>query len=264
MSKKLDVLLSTCKMKDIKELNLKDKNLSSGVLIVNQMMKQDKAYKRDGVSIYDTAEKGISKSRNKLIDLSKADICIATDDDISFKKDYKEILLEAYDKYPDADIICFSLKIGDKVFGVKKAKRLNFIEILKVFAVQISFKRESLNRVGLRYDEDFGIGSDIINIGEENVFLTDAYKKGLKIYQIPDILVEHPDEATTGEHWSKEVIIDKGAVAKRTLGVFAFTLLIYMLLTKRKFFKEEMNSFVFIKNYRLGYKKYNNIRKRKI
>lgn len=263
MSKKLDVLLSTCKMKDIKQLNLKAKNLRSDVVIVNQMMEKDKLYERDGVSIYDTAEKGISKSRNKLIELSDADFCIVTDDDISFKKDYQEILLSAYETYPDADIICFSLKKGDDIYGIKKSKKLNYLDLFRVFAVQISFKRESINDINLKYDENFGIGSSIINIGEENIFLTDAYKKGLKIYQIPDILVEHPDEPTTGEFWSKEVVIDKGAVAKRTLGIFAFMLLTYMLLTKRKFYKKEMSSFEFFKHYRLGFKKYNKIRKRK-
>lgn len=261
MKKDVEVLLSTVKMTSIKALNLKKKNITNNLIIVNQLMNKDEEYITDGIKVYDTREKGISKSRNRLIDMSTAEVCIMTDDDISFVKDYEEKIKEAYLNYPEADIITFNLKKGDQILGPKKDKKLNYLDLFRIFSVQISFKRAKVLAKGLRYDENFGIGSDIINIGEENIFLTDAYKKGLKIYHIAQVLIEHPDEDTTGEKWTVATTIDKGATAKRTLGFLSFTLLTYMVLTKRKYYNKEMGTFKFIKHYLAGGRKYLAIKK---
>ncbi len=259
---KLDVLLSAYKMSSIKELKLAKKNIGKNLIIVNQMMDKEVSYISDGVEVYDVKEKGISASRNLLIELSQADICVMTDDDISFSKDYREKLLAAYAKYPEADVITFNLKKGKDIYGFDRDKKLNYIDLFRILAVQISFRRDKIITKNIRYDENFGIGSGIINIGEENVFLTDCYKKGLKIYHIAQTLVEHPDEDTTGEKWTVASIEDRAATAKRTLGIFSFSLFIYTLITKRKFYRKVMSTKEFVKAYYRGYAKYKKIRKR--
>ena len=50
---------------------------------------------------------------------------------------------------------------------------------------------------GLRFDERFGLGSDYLCAGEEDVFLFNAQQKGLKIMIVPSVLC-HTSSVTTG------------------------------------------------------------------
>ena len=54
-----------------------------------------------------TPEKGLSRSRNKLIENATGDILVIGDDDVEYLDGYLDIIKNAYNKYPDADIIVF-------------------------------------------------------------------------------------------------------------------------------------------------------------
>ena len=59
-------------------------------------------------------EKGLSRSRNKAILNSNADICVIADDDMYYSNQYELNVSKGYKKYPDADIIAYYVDSDDK------------------------------------------------------------------------------------------------------------------------------------------------------
>ena len=74
-------------------------------------------------------------------------------------------------------------------------ERLTHFEILNTSSVELIFKNESIKRVNLKFDENFGLGAEFA-IGEEAIFVADAVKKGLKIGFVPEVLVTHAHNST--------------------------------------------------------------------
>lgn len=254
---KVQVLMSACKVNKIEDL-VKNKNIKNAV-IINQMMPKYKEEKYKDMIMYSYDEKGLSKSRNRLLEHATGDIGIITDDDITFVKDYDKLIEKAYLENPKADIIIFSVKRGDEIIGGSKKFTYNKITILKVVSFQITFRVNKVREKGVRFDENFGIGATF-GSGEENIFLSDCLKKGLKIIHVPVIICSHPDEATTGEKWTEKEIKTKGAVSKRIykLGVLYKS---YMLITKHKYYKKDYSFAKFNKLYKTGKKEYKKLNK---
>lgn len=202
---KIDVLLSTMNRKSINDnLQLLQKmNINGSSITINQCPK----FKKDELvfsknmniknKILSYSEKGLSKSRNRAIKCSNADICVIADDDLVYVNNYEQIILNAYKKYPDADIIAFHVESlnTDRKTSVQKEGRKKFLGSMKIASFQITFKRRSIIDNEILFDEDFGAGSGRFTAGEENIFLFDCLKKKLKIYYIPTqiAVVNHMD-----------------------------------------------------------------------
>ena len=101
----IKILMSTMNKKDIEELKLNEKNISN-CIIINQTKEQIKNIEKGDVVFYSYNEKGLAKSRNRLLEKieSDVDIGIITDDDVTFVKEYKDIVQKAYDTIKNADI----------------------------------------------------------------------------------------------------------------------------------------------------------------
>lgn len=116
---KIEVLISTMNLKEPETL-LKEMNVQTPYKIINQV-KEIKQIKDKNV--YSYQEKGVSKSRNRALQKAEAEICIIADDDVKYVDNYEKIILEAYKKYPKADIIVFKIKSLDKERKVKNIWR---------------------------------------------------------------------------------------------------------------------------------------------
>lgn len=251
----IQVLMSTCNKNNIEELDLDNRNIKEECIIVNQMADKYKEEINSTIKMYSYPEKGLSKSRNRLIEHATGDIGIITDDDISFFADYNKVLENAYIKYPEADIITFCTRKGNKVIGSKKTKKHDLYSIMAIASFQISFRISSIKKYNIKLDELFGLGAKY-KAGEENIFLYDCKKKRLNVIHIPEIINEHPDEETTGEKWDLDLIKAKGAFSYRILGKFHFLFLVYFIIFKYKFYKNVVSIRKFITTYMSGIKEY--------
>ena len=251
---KVQILMSTCNKKSIQDLHLNEKNIKN-CIIINQFAKKYEEEKHNGYTMYSYAEKGLSRSRNRLIEKATTDIGIITDDDVTFVKDYDQIIEYAYKEHPDADIITFNVKMGDKIIGSSNYKKHNRISIMSVSSIQISFRLDSIRNKNIKFDEKFGLGS-IYKAGEENIFLNDCLKNGLKIIHIPIVINEHPDVATTGEKWDENLVKAKGAFSYRVLKHFYILFLIYFTFFKYKNYKDSLSIIKFIRVYYQGLKEF--------
>lgn len=186
---KIEVLIATMNQENYNFIE--NMNLSTDAVIVNQCLENKKYSLKSQLNCYkiiESSEKGLSKSRNLAIKNSNADICLLADDDEVLEDDYELKILNAYDKHPDADIIAFQVQRQGNPNRYKRFRKRkswdNYLTCMKIASVEISFRRESIVSKGIRFNENIGAGRKFSN-GEENIFLYDALKNGLKILYLP-------------------------------------------------------------------------------
>lgn len=183
----IEVLISTMNLKEQQEL-LKKMNILTKSIIINQCNSENKLKNEEkgDNKLYNYMEKGLSRSRNQAIKHSTGDICVIADDDIKYDNNYEKTIKKAYDKYKDADVIAFYIKNGKPKM---KEGKINFVSSMKIQSVQLTFKRKSILKNNIMFNELFGTGAELY-MGEENIFLAECIRKGLKIYYVPESIAE--------------------------------------------------------------------------
>ena len=227
-------------------------NVQSDALIINQCDKNETREVTGGKyshRMISTTDRGLSKSRNLAIKNSKGDIGIICDDDEIFYENYQETIINAFKNYPQADIIIFSItNCQNNIPRIypSHAKKLNFLDCLKVASYEISFRLNKIKENNIWFDEKIGSGISKAG-GEENIFLHECLRKGLSIYFIPITIAKlHPSISQWSQHmFSKEYFIDRGIFTKKLIGgkLFAFIYSIYFTIVKYPLYKSKMNMF---------------------
>ncbi len=249
---KLEVLISTMNLKNVTAL-IKKMNIKTNSVIINQCTKDNVEMINENntkYSLYSYREKGLSKSRNKAIKYSDCDICIIADDDMTYLDNYASIIENAYKKYNDADIIAFYVESAPNSQRKKqklKEGRLRYLLSLKVQSVQVTFKKSSIVKNNIYFDEMFGAGTDNY-MGEENIFLYDCLKKGLKIYSVPEkIAFLHDGESTWFNGFNEKYLEVKGAMFYRMSKLFSNIFILQFALRHADLFKPNYNRIQMIK-----------------
>lgn len=133
-------------------------------------------------------------------DILKKQLCVLSDDDIGYTDAWFSRIIEIFDERPWADVLCFRIATPEAQPEFKNYPEKEF-EIKKVpvygkvyfSAVEIAFRYEPVRKRGIRFDENFGLGSQLWpEGGEETVFLSDCHKAGMRMNYVPEYLVQHP------------------------------------------------------------------------
>lgn len=237
----LEVIIAT---KDSYFLQRKYKPPLSRYLVINQTQQTCK----NSNNVFNYNEKGISISRNRALQKASADICLFADDDIVFLPSAEAIILNAFENNPDADIITFQAQTPEgglfKPYSPKK-KWHNSRSLMQVTSFEISFKTKSIATTDLAFDKRFGLGAKF-PAGEENIFLLDAFRQGLKILYIPIPIVIHPAKSSGSNFNNKALILAKGAAFYRMFGFSAYIIL--LLFAYRKY---PLSNLSYLKFYQL-------------
>lgn len=184
-------------------------------LIINQITSKDLVPSEDPSTI-NLFKSGLSLSRNCALENSSSDICLISDDDLTYEANFDQKIVEIFEQYPKADIITFKIM---KESGVefknykKKPFYHNIKSVMRVASVEIAFRRESIIN-DLKFDERFGLGSQFPS-SEENIFLTDALKKGKTILFYPLVIATHPDVSSGSNYQNPGLAKAKGAMLYR-------------------------------------------------
>ncbi len=243
---KIEHLISTMFLKD--NSFFKEMNCTENILIVNQT-NENSNYEKDNIRIISTKERGLSNSRNMLLKNSSGDICIIGDDDLMYLDGYANIILNAYKEHPDADIITFSftqdLNINTRR-QFKTSKLLNIFNISKIASVEITFKLKSIKNAKIQFCPLLGLGAKY-GAGEENAFLADALRKGLKIWYIPKTICylkpDPPERRKWNNGFDKEYFIKRGACFYRIYGYLFYLMSIAFLIIKKRTTFKNINIF---------------------
>lgn len=185
---RITTLVATMNLTSHREL-IERMNIEDSSIVVNQ------SAHKIGSDIYDDTdhtllsyqERGLSRSRNRALTHASSDICVIADDDLVYTPGYPSLVSEAFTKYKDADIILFAFKKESGSIVALPKGRINLIQSMKARSVQIAFRRKSVTENHITFNESFGAGTELY-MGEENIFLAECLRKGLKIYSYPEVL----------------------------------------------------------------------------
>lgn len=241
MSEKVEVLISAMSQSD---LSLFEKTgVTTDGLIINQC-DENAFQKREECGrqykMISTTERGLSRSRNMALENAQGDYCLLCDDDELLYEGYEEKIVDAYKKYPDADIICFKVILEGKTYSNKPYK-IGYLKALRVSSVQISMKLDSIKKAGILFDKGYGSGTPM-GSGEENIFFYDCLKKKLKAYYVPVVIGEvNHSESKWFRGFTDEYFIKRGAIIHRLMGRFGVVYCAYFAATKYRRYKNNMS-----------------------
>ena len=251
---KVEVLLSCMHEKDfslIKQSNLQEVN----VLMVNQCDagKEEMIVNGEKHRMLRTHTRGLSVSRNLAIAKSEADICVFADNDEVFVDNLVMKVKQAYEQIVDADIIIFRIFNFHRRLG-KVTKRLKKLDLLHVCSLQITFRVSSIKN-NICFDKNLGAGTGNGAL-EENKFLLDCYKAGLKIYYVPvDIATLRDGESTWFRGFDEEFFFNRGKTTRYIFGApFALLYGAYYLVRKIPEYKKDVSLWRATKSFIKGFR----------
>ena len=163
------------------------------------------------------AERGLSKNRNNALIRADADVCLLADDDMVYDDGYAQKVEEAFDRYPDADVIIFNIKEPVvQRYVITKPTKVNYLNYLRYGSVRIAFKLQSIREYAISFNQCFGTGTPR-GFGEDNLFLTACLNNKLKVYAIPESIASLTEEraSTWFKGYDEKYLRNKGLLFKR-------------------------------------------------
>jgi len=255
----LTVLLSAMGLSDTSLL--RKLGISGSSIVINQASSEEREYFPEEDCLFiTTRERGLSKSRNMAMReaaMQRKELCIFCDNDVLYEKDYEEKILSAFDRNPDSDILVFFIERPERHKPVfKEERRLDRLHAMKIFSPEIAFRLSSVKRAGLKMDELFGAGAKY-GMGEENIFLFDAVKAGLKTTYVPvRIAGTVENESSWFKGYTEEFFRNRGAGYYRMSPFLWPFLCLQFALRKRGLYRDSMGFFGALRGMGKGKKEY--------
>lgn len=181
---------------------------------------------RTDVRLVRTDRRGLSANRNNALTAAQGDLLLISDDDTRYRPEYFENIRQAFEMYPEADIIHFQAlnengglmrRYSSAPFTYEQQPRRTFFSSWEIVC------RRS-ERLPL-FDERFGLGSPRLACGEEEIFIHEAARRRLAIRYEPAPIVQ-TNSHTTGTLFATSAAVrrSKGAVLCWLYGPFGATL----------------------------------------
>lgn len=235
----LQVLISTMHQKDYELIS--KMNISSDAIVINQTDEDSMQKFKNGdhlITWINSKERGLSRSRNMALECASGDICILADDDMEYLPDYKERILKQFELHPEADIIAFQVEGIERKYKsyYSNTRRVGFFRSMKISSVEIAFRLNKIREKRLSFNELFGAGSKYSH-GEENIFLVDCLRSGLKILYVPVKIADlHMGESTWFSGFNEEYLFNQGACLTAMSNSMSLLLILLFAVKKYKLF----------------------------
>ena len=191
------------------------------ILIVNQTQENNLlASEYATIRVINSFEKGLSKSRNLALKYAKGKIVLIADDDIIYKKDFDTTIVQVYNQYDEKAVIGFCIEKPNGLLLKKylpSAKMdLSLMELFNVLSIEISINKSILDKLGVTFDENFGLGSKF-GMGEEAVFLSDVKNQNQQIAFVPSVIAIHSEISSNDKFAFVQRYYIQGAFLSRVL-----------------------------------------------
>lgn len=178
-------------------------------------------------------EVGLSRNRNRGLDVVESDICLLTDDDIRFERSAIETVANAFDEVPNAVVITFRVRVGGRPeprawAGPRRHTRRT---LAKVASPEIAVRRSWILAHDIRFDVRFGLGAPRWTSGEENIFLADILRTTPDIYAYATRIGDHPRPGSA-QRLDGRTMFGKGALFARMYGREGILYLIAFIFKK--------------------------------
>jgi glycosyltransferase involved in cell wall biosynthesis len=233
------------------------------LLVVNQSKTSIVSSEYPSVRVINSADIGLSKSRNLALENAIGKILIIADDDVIYQESFIKNSIDAYIKFEHACVInfCATKQNGRylKKYPTHSKKQLNSFDIFNVSSIEMTINKERLDLLGIRFDENFGLGGKF-EMGEEAVFLFDLKHKKQQIAFENQVLVMHKSLTSSNKMDSLHKYYILGAVFTRVSKTSYLFWLITKLFFDLKQNKIKLNSFFkALKSAKEGQKKMKSI-----
>ena len=256
----VEVLVSTIKREPIELVNAM--RIRTDCVVICQDGREEYELKVENgrsIKIYHTHERGLSRSRNMAMHYAIGDICLFADDDLTYLEDYAEKVQLAYQQIPEADLIIFNYNTSDQTRRKKRLgseiRRLGFADCLSVSTVMITFRRERVLRKEITFNKLFGSGSEFPS-GEENIFLFDCLRRGLKIYYYPaEIATVRFENSSWFNGFNERYFAGKGALGYMLFGKYHLLFILQFAIRKYMLYKHQMGILPAIRHMMYGRRK---------
>lgn len=234
----VEVLISTMHQAEKDYTLLERMNIQTDAVVINQCRRSSKQifrYKNFRITWIDTCDRGLSKSRNMAISNSTGKICLIADDDEELADGYKDIIEKAFDTYTEIDLIRFRIQGIEKNFKIYNENpcKIGKLFSLKISSVEIAFRRETIVKQNLKFDELIGAGTNFF-MGEENKFVMDYLRNSNKAMYVPETIANlHIGNSSWFRGFDENYYVARGA-SYAAISPQAYNLLIFLFAIKHK------------------------------
>ena len=169
---------------------------------------------RNDFRIFRSATRGLSINRNLGLSHATAPLVLLSDDDNDYRPEEISKVMEAAERHPDTDVFSFRYRseVNPIEFLPEMADLGNPPSGYYPISFLLAFRREAIEKAGIRFNTRFGIGAEFPS-GEEDLFLCDCLRAGLKGLYIPETVVGHEGTTTSMRDSRKDSFaMTKGAV----------------------------------------------------
>lgn len=214
-------------------------NIDSDAIIVSQGNVHDHqilSYKGHEIEYFAMEKKGVGLNRNTALMHAKAGICLFSDEDIVYEDGYAQKVLEAFEAYPQADMLLFNVNAmaGRETYHNDCFGRVRWYNCGRYPTYSFAAKTEKLHKNNLTFSLLFGGGARYSN-GEDSLFLRDCMRAGLKIYKVPVNLGHETErESTWFRGYNEKFFYDRGVLYRHLYGPLAKPLAFRFLLAHGK------------------------------
>lgn len=210
---KIQVLVAAMNQKDFSLI--KKMNITTEAIVGNQCNKnsiEETMINGCRIRYLNFAEKGVGLNRNNALMRADADIVLFADDDMVYDANYEKIVKDAFEKYSEADVLIFNLHEKNVTRRIiTKPGKVNYFNYLRYGTARIAVKLKSIKENGIYFNQCFGGGTEHSH-GEDNLFLTECLRHGLKIYAVPGYIAALTEErkSTWNEGYDEKYFKDQG------------------------------------------------------
>lgn len=170
-------------------------NFISEVVILSQGESEESSKKiTKKISLLKSQNRGLSLSRNTLINHLSSDYVWLVDDDISINFECIDKVESVLSSNNDIDILIGRIKCSDipcEDYKDYSRRRNGILGLLRVSSIELITRREFVTENGITYDESLGLGAKY-PCGEENNFLLDCWSASARVKFVEDYIVYHP------------------------------------------------------------------------
>ena len=173
---------------------------------------------RDDFIILRHASSGLSKNRNYLLTRATAPLLLVSDDDVDYTAEGLRGIIDAFDRYPHCDLLTFRYEtsLPWKTYPAEARPIWQRLRRYYPNSIEIAFRREAVQG-RIAFDERFGIKA-LFPAGEEDIFIEDCRRAGLKGSFIPFTICRHEGSTT----FEREENLDRYIPVKAAVNVRIF------------------------------------------
>lgn len=209
-------VLAAAVNQDVKAL-VEKMNLQTEAVIVNQCDRcgyEQFDHRGSLIRCFFMTERGVGLNRNTALLHATGDIVLFSDEDIHLYDGYEKLVVDAFERNPQADLITFNFKVAEQraTYYNTESRPIRWYNYGRYPTFSVAARLKSLRKANVSFSLLFGGGAKYSN-GEDSLFLHDCLQKGLRLWACTDEIGEEIyRESTWFKGYNEKFFVDRGVL----------------------------------------------------